>query len=99
MMTQGDSIYDIVDKKDHQTVQNELLQNYVGGSMSANQRSFFCRMNVSRAFRRQSGIGDHKVRLCSTIIPPSVPPLPVWMQQVTAELICNVDFKVIDGYR
>ncbi len=60
MMTQGDSIYDIIDKRDHQSVQTQLLQtNYSGDDKD--ERTFFCRMNVSRSFRRQSGFGDHKV--------------------------------------
>ena len=59
-MTQGDSIYDIIDKRDHSTVQSELLHgNY--STATGEEHTFFCRMNISRSFRRQGGFGDHKV--------------------------------------
>lgn len=71
MMTQGDSIYDIIDKRDHVTVQTQLLQgsNNYGNTNGAaavavgqcEELTFFCRMNVSRSLRRQGGFGDHKV--------------------------------------
>lgn len=60
MMTQGDSLYDIIDKRDHAPVQAQLLHSsYTPGSEE--ERTFFCRMNVARSFRRQAGFGDHKV--------------------------------------
>ncbi|XP_013382208.1 neuronal PAS domain-containing protein 4 isoform X2 [Lingula anatina] len=61
MMTQGDSIYDIIDKRDHTTVQSQLLQTSFGESQNQNVRSFFCRMNIARTLRRQSSIGDQKI--------------------------------------
>jgi PAS domain S-box-containing protein len=65
MMTQGDSIYDIIDKRDHATVQAQLMQTGYNASGTApgisDEKAFFCRMNVSRSFRRQAGFGDHKV--------------------------------------
>lgn len=64
MKTQGDSLYDIVDKRDHGTVQAQLLH---GGSHPDSDPgtdvSLFCRMNMSRTLKRQSGFGDVKVSL------------------------------------
>lgn len=62
MKTQGDSLFDIVDKRDHGTVQAQLLH----GATSTDGRqsrsaSFFCRMNMSRTLKRQGGFGDVKV--------------------------------------
>ncbi len=63
MLTQGDSLYDIIDKRDHSSVQTQLLQTTYNPcpDTGLDSRTFFCRMNVSRSFRRQSGFGDHKV--------------------------------------
>ncbi|XP_070181766.1 single-minded homolog 2-like [Littorina saxatilis] len=60
MKTQGDSLYDIVDKRDHGTVQAQLL---AGGAELDVTRdvAFFCRMNMSRTLKRQAGFGDVKV--------------------------------------
>ncbi|KAL5008712.1 hypothetical protein ScPMuIL_014293 [Solemya velum] len=55
MKTQGDSLFDIVDKRDHNTVQAQLVHS---GDHSV---SFFCRMNMSRTLKRQAGFGDVKV--------------------------------------
>ncbi|GFO34703.1 neuronal pas domain-containing protein 4, partial [Plakobranchus ocellatus] len=75
MKTQGDSLYDIVDKRDHNTVQAQLLHgaphHIRHGQHSASvlgqdnvdstqDVSFFCRMNMSRTLKRQSGFGDVK---------------------------------------
>lgn len=60
MKTQGDSLFDIVDKRDHGTVQAQLLHG--GGELDKEQPiSFFCRMNMSRTLKRQAGFGDVKV--------------------------------------
>ena len=60
-MIHGDSVYDIIDKQDHQSVQNELgRQPNPTGIDDA--RIFLCRMNVSRNARRQMRFGDQKVR-------------------------------------
>jgi hypothetical protein len=76
MLTQGDSLYDIIDKRDHAAVQGQLLHSDLGPSTppagqpatsSSEERTFFCRMNVARSFRRQSGFGDHKVSVMLTI--------------------------------
>uniref|UniRef100_A0A0B7A972 BHLH domain-containing protein n=1 Tax=Arion vulgaris TaxID=1028688 RepID=A0A0B7A972_9EUPU len=75
MKTQGDSLYDIVDKRDHGTVQAQLLHNGPQQDKdSCMDVSFFCRMNMSRTLKRQSGFGDVKVmhvrghflQICST---------------------------------
>ncbi|CAH1792214.1 unnamed protein product [Owenia fusiformis] len=58
LLTQGDSLYDIVDKRDHSAVQAQLLNNSFENN---DERTFFCRMNVARSFRRHSTFGDHKV--------------------------------------
>lgn len=67
-MTQGDSVYDIIDKRDHAVVQGHLLSAATAaaaatalGTSQEDERSFFCRMNLSRSFRRQSGFGESKV--------------------------------------
>ena len=59
MLTQGDSIYDIIDKRDHSVVQSQL--NTPATPSEKEEKMFFCRMNVSRSFRRMSGFGEHKV--------------------------------------
>ncbi|KAK3092513.1 hypothetical protein FSP39_003837 [Pinctada imbricata] len=60
MKTQGDSLFDIVDKRDHSTVRAQLLQG--GSDVDPDlQVSFFCRMNMSRTLKRQAGFGDVKV--------------------------------------
>ena len=55
MLTQGDSLYDIIDKKDHSVIREQLQ-----GEMET-ERTFFCKMNVSRSFRRQSNFTNSKV--------------------------------------
>ena len=67
LLIHGDSIYDIIDKQDHPTVQAELLRGQELTSpeeLSASKpedRIFLCRMNVSRNARRQMRFGDQKV--------------------------------------
>lgn len=61
MMTQGDTLFDIVDRRDHAPVEAFLLRG--GVSDEQEELTFFCRMTVSRNFRRQTGYGDHKVLL------------------------------------
>ncbi|CAG5117116.1 unnamed protein product, partial [Candidula unifasciata] len=58
MKTQGDSLYDIVDKKDHALIQTQLSPST---SLQNSDVSFFCRMNMSRTLKRQPGFGDVKV--------------------------------------
>lgn len=54
LLIHGDSVYDIIDKADHGTVQTELLRNSPGSGGNASSlpgeesRLFLCRMNVSR---------------------------------------------------
>jgi len=75
LLIHGDSVYDIIDKADHGTVQGELMRSTTtstGGSGSTGHhhsspipseetRVFLCRMNVSRNARRQMRFGDQKV--------------------------------------
>lgn len=63
MKTQGDSLFDIVDKRDHGTVQAQLLHGVSATNDARQSRtvSFFCRMNMSRTLKRQGGFGDVKV--------------------------------------
>jgi hypothetical protein len=62
MKTQGDSLFDIVDKRDHGTVQAQLLHGVTAPEGHHNRKiSFFCRMNMSRTLKRQGGFGDVKV--------------------------------------
>jgi len=76
MMTQGDSLYDIIDKRDHTTVQSNLLSNVTDTSDDVTptaERTFFCRMSVARSFRRQAGFGEHKMmHVRGHFIQPSV---------------------------
>lgn len=65
MLIHGDSVYDIIDRQDHQTVQLELNRGGNGETENIPKtRHFFCRMNVSRNARRQMRFGDQKVRKC-----------------------------------
>lgn len=72
-MIHGDSVYDIIDKQDHQAIQCELGRpvNSAGtGNPNDEMRLFLCRMNVSRNARRQMRFGDQKVinyskRICN----------------------------------
>ena len=59
MMTQGETIFDIVDKRDHAAIEAFLVRG--GATDGDDELTFFCRMTVSRNFRRQTGYGDHKV--------------------------------------
>ncbi|XP_005106185.2 neuronal PAS domain-containing protein 4B [Aplysia californica] len=61
MKTQGDSLYDIVDKRDQDTVQAQLMAAGQPDPCDPDDVSFFCRMNMSRTLKRQSGFGDVKV--------------------------------------
>ena len=65
LLIHGDSVYDIIEKQDHQTIQNELMRppNPLGNSLASDTRLFLCRMNISRNARRQMRFGDQKVVL------------------------------------
>ena len=79
LLIHGDSVYDIIDKQDHGTIQSELVR----GSEDLNpdeipankpdKRLFMCRMNVSRNARRQMRFGDQKVILVEGHYCGSVP--------------------------
>lgn len=76
-MIHGDSVYDIIDKQDHGSIQAELSRSVpqqtsasgshhhtalnAAGCLDGEQRMFLCRMNVSRNARRQMRFGDQKV--------------------------------------
>lgn len=65
-MIHGDSVYDIIDKQDHASIQSELMRGLQAGisdslDNSNEKRIFLCRMNVSRNARRQMRFGDQKV--------------------------------------
>lgn len=61
LLIHGDSVYDMIDKQDHQAVQNELVKSIP--THGDDERLFLCRMNVSRNARRQMRFGDQKVYL------------------------------------
>ncbi|KAK9889326.1 hypothetical protein WA026_004602 [Henosepilachna vigintioctopunctata] len=63
LLIHGDSVYDIIDKQDHQAIQRELGRpvNTSNSNSSEEIRLFLCRMNVSRNARRQMRFGDQKV--------------------------------------
>ncbi|CAK1545655.1 unnamed protein product [Leptosia nina] len=64
LLIHGDSVYDIIDRQDHQMVQIELNRGSNGETENVpKNRHFFCRMNVSRNARRQMRFGDQKVVL------------------------------------
>ncbi|XP_046972029.1 neuronal PAS domain-containing protein 4A-like [Vanessa cardui] len=64
LLIHGDSVYDIIDRQDHQMVQMELNRGSNGETENVPKtRHFFCRMNVSRNARRQMRFGDQKVVL------------------------------------
>lgn len=60
LLIHGDSVYDMIDKQDHQAVSNELVKSTP--THGDDDRLFLCRMNVSRNARRQMRFGDQKVR-------------------------------------
>lgn len=78
LLIHGDSVYDIIDKQDHGSIQAELGRSALEqpgshitpspASLEGEHRMFLCRMNVSRNARRQMRFGDQKVSfdLCST---------------------------------
>ncbi len=55
-MSQGDSLYDLVDPRDHPLLQAELLSGPPSITINIPQefhRLFMCRMNLSRQAKRQ----------------------------------------------
>lgn len=61
LLIHGDSVYDMIDKQDHQAVQTELSRSQTAAEDQGCKRMFLCRMNVSRNARRQMRFGDQKV--------------------------------------
>ncbi|KAI5700163.1 hypothetical protein M8J75_015129 [Diaphorina citri] len=62
LLIHGDSVYDMIDKQDHQAIQTELVRSQSNNSEN-DFRIFLCRMNVSRNARRQMRFGDQKVSI------------------------------------
>lgn len=62
LLIHGDSVYDMIDKQDHQAVQTELSRSQTSAEDQGCKRMFLCRMNVSRNARRQMRFGDQKAR-------------------------------------
>lgn len=55
-MCQGDSVYDLVDHRDHGRIQAELMSDPSSVSdrnFFPSERVFICRMNLSRTTKRQ----------------------------------------------
>lgn len=61
IMCQGDSIYDLVDGRDHGAVQAELASGPPGAATFPEERVFICRLNLARTAKRQ--LQYHKVRI------------------------------------
>nr|AAK52514.1 putative transcription factor C15C8.2 [Caenorhabditis elegans] len=53
IMCQGDSIYDLVDGRDHGAVQAELASGPPGAATFPEERVFICRLNLARTAKRQ----------------------------------------------
>ena len=70
LLIHGDSVYDIIDKQDHASIQSELMRGLQPENTIASildngneKRIFLYHMNVSRNARRQMRFGDQKVTL------------------------------------
>lgn len=59
IMCQGDSIFDLVDPRDHPTVQTELNSGPQPTTSFPEERVFLCRLNLARTAKRQ--LQYHKV--------------------------------------
>ncbi|XP_065565560.1 PAS domain-containing protein cky-1-like isoform X2 [Artemia franciscana] len=59
LLIHGDSVYDIIDKNDHQAVTAEMKRPIQPGATDT--RRFLCRMNVSKSSRRQMRFGDQRI--------------------------------------
>lgn len=68
LLIHGDSVYDMIDKQDHQAVQTELSRSQTSAEDQGCKRMFLCRMNVSRNARRQMRFGDQKVYIKYNIL-------------------------------
>uniref|UniRef100_A0A915JCD8 PAS domain-containing protein n=1 Tax=Romanomermis culicivorax TaxID=13658 RepID=A0A915JCD8_ROMCU len=77
IMSQGDSFYDLVDQRDHVTVQSELLSGPPTFAVYPDRRVFMCRMNVCRTARRHPqyhkfvfihGHYLHPIEYCNLVI-------------------------------
>ncbi|VDK55778.1 unnamed protein product, partial [Cylicostephanus goldi] len=61
IMCQGDSIFDLVDPRDHPTIQTELSSGPQPTTSFPEERVFLCRLNLARTAKRQ--LQYHKVTL------------------------------------
>ena len=62
MITQADSVYDIIDPHDLDQLKKILHGAAAGDVNLLDEFTFHCRMNIARSFRRQTGYERHKVR-------------------------------------
>uniref|UniRef100_A0A8R1I528 BHLH domain-containing protein n=1 Tax=Caenorhabditis japonica TaxID=281687 RepID=A0A8R1I528_CAEJA len=63
IMCQGDSIYDLVDGRDHGAVQAELASGPPAAASFPEERVFICRLNLARTAKRQ--LQYHKISALS----------------------------------
>ena len=66
LASQGDSIYDFVDKEDHDQVRSQLEVPPHDDRGEARRLSFFCRMATSRYMKTQMRSWKNKVRDCKS---------------------------------
>uniref|UniRef100_A0A0K0DGV0 BHLH domain-containing protein n=1 Tax=Angiostrongylus cantonensis TaxID=6313 RepID=A0A0K0DGV0_ANGCA len=64
IMCQGDSIFDLVDQRDHATIQSELNSGPQPSTSFPEERVFLCRLNLARTAKRQ--LQYHKVTIFLT---------------------------------
>ena len=63
LASQGDSIYDFVDKEDHDQIRAQLDVPPHDDRGDARKLSFFCRMSTSRYMKTQMRSWKNKVRI------------------------------------
>ncbi|XP_059486511.1 PAS domain-containing protein cky-1 [Neocloeon triangulifer] len=100
LLIHGDSVFDIIDKQDHASIQAELSR--ATNSLEDEERLFLCRMNVSRNARRQMRFGDQKVVLVQghfLHLPPSLCPRqqPVFLARCTPIAMPETRECVVQG--
>lgn len=82
-MISGDSVYDIIDSKDHQVIRDTLEVSKGMSALNTERREFLCRINVNKGNRRQMRFGDQKLVLVSghyfSYIPLSSSEVPVFI--------------------
>lgn len=68
LASQGDSIYDFVDKDDHEQVRTQLDSPPHNDRGEAKRLSFFCRMSTSRYMKTQMRSWKNKVSFMKTFV-------------------------------